>query len=190
MTALIRANRPEVSRQFPVLGFTIRTGVSPSWVEVAIATDPTLFYGTDAKAKRTPNNFYSSRATGLLPAERGELIYLVPPAVLTRFAGQTKIYYALAVYRQGDFRNPEVVRVTPEAMPYVQVSNSFTGGRRSLMDIPNRAGGLTGRGSGYVEASKTALEWGGRSGCSGGNDNHFCAISCPYSTFFNRPCQW
>ncbi|MBD1844532.1 N-acetylmuramoyl-L-alanine amidase [Cyanobacteria bacterium FACHB-63] len=161
MTALIRANRPEVSRQFPVLGFTIRTGVSPSWVEVAIATDPKLFYGAEAKAKRTPNNFYSSRTVGLLPAERGEVVYLVPPEVIARFAGQTKIYYALAVYPQGDFRNPQIARLSPEMMPYVQLSSSFTGARRSLMDSPNRAGGLTGRGSGYVQSSQAALEWGG-----------------------------
>jgi uncharacterized protein YcbK (DUF882 family) len=161
MTALIRANRPEVSRQFPVLGFTIRTGVTPSWVEVAIATDPTLFFGADAKARRSPANFYSSRVSGLLPAEKGDVVYLVPPEVLGRFAGQTKIYYALAVYRQGDFRNPEVIRVPPEAMPYVQVSNSFTGTRRSLMAMPHRNGGSVGKGTGYIAGDKASLEWGG-----------------------------
>ncbi|MEM6252902.1 MAG: N-acetylmuramoyl-L-alanine amidase [Cyanobacteria bacterium P01_D01_bin.156] len=162
MPALIQANRQEVSRQFPVMGFTIRTGISPAWIEVAVASDPTLFFGTDAKSRRTSSNFYSSRAVGLLPAEKGEAVYLIPPTAMARFVGQSRLYYALAVYSQPNFSNPEVVRIDPKAMPYIRISNTFSGNNRRLMEIPNRRMGSVNNGKSYAEnGDRTSLEWGG-----------------------------
>jgi hypothetical protein len=167
MSAFIRPNRTEVSRAFPVLGFTIRTGATPAWFEVAVATQPELLFSPESKAKRNHHNFYSSRAVGLLPAERGEAVYLVPPAVLARFAGQDRLYYGLAVYRQADFRNPEVVRIPIEVAPAVTISKSFTGNLRSLTGVPNPRGGLIGGSGGYVNGNQAALEWGGDSAAPG-----------------------
>lgn len=162
MPALIQANRQEVSRQFPVMGFTIRTGLSPAWIEVAVASDPTLFFDVNAKVKRTRSNFYSSRAAGLLPAERGECVYLIPPAVMARFTGQSRLYYALAVYSQPNFQSPEVLRTDPKAMPYIRISNTFSGNSRRLMAIPNRRMDTVSDGKGYAQNSDHAsLEWGG-----------------------------
>ena len=159
MSARITANRPEVSSTFRVAGFTVRTGLSPSWFEVVLATDPELFW--EAKARRNHTNFYSSRAVGPLPAARGDAVYLVPPTVLARFAGQPKLYYVVAAYHQADFRNPEVVRLPSAAIPSIQISKSFTSNLRGLTGVPNPAGGLTGNGNGYVNGNPAALEWGG-----------------------------
>jgi V8-like Glu-specific endopeptidase len=161
MSAFIRPNRQEVSRSFPVLGFNVHTGQGPSYFEIVLATDPELFR-PDRKAARTPANFYSSRAQGPLPAERGDAVYLVPPPVLARFVGQPKLYYALAVYQQADYRNPQAVNIQSDARAYVQISGSFTGEVRGLTGVPNPAGGLTGRGvSGYGAVNPNAMIWGG-----------------------------
>ena len=52
MTSPIRPNRAEVSRSFPVLGFTVKTSAVPAWFEVALATNPALF-GVQAAASRS-----------------------------------------------------------------------------------------------------------------------------------------
>ena len=160
MSARIIANRPEVSSTFRVAGFTIRTGLNPSWFEVALATDPELFQ-PESKPRRTLNNFYSSRATGPLPAPRGEAVYLVPPTVLARFAGQPRLFYTVAVYRQPDFHDPEIMRLPPAAIPSLQISKSFTSNLRGLTGVPSPAGSLIGNGSGYTNGHQAALEWGG-----------------------------
>ncbi|MBX3086006.1 MAG: N-acetylmuramoyl-L-alanine amidase [Anaerolineae bacterium] len=158
MPASIKPNRNEVSRTFPIAGFTVRTGISPSWIEVAVATSPDLLYGSD-RTKRSATNFWSSRALGALPAQRGETIVLLPPQVMSRFAGQERLYYALAVYRQPDFRNPEVLRLPPEVAPYVRISQSFTGENRGLMGFASRRAGSNS--NQYVAAEQGSLEWGG-----------------------------
>src|SRR4051794_8920701 len=97
MASEIRPTRLEISDRFPVAGFTVRTDTSPAWFEVAVATEPALFQ-PDQKARRTRSNFYSSRAGGPLPAERGEAVYLIPQNVITRFVGASKLYVALATF--------------------------------------------------------------------------------------------
>src|SRR5258705_539547 len=74
MAAQIRPTRLEINDRFPMLGFTIRTDGTPQRAEVAIATDPGLL-SAQGKARRTPSNFYSSRATGPLSIPRGEAVY-------------------------------------------------------------------------------------------------------------------
>ncbi len=157
---MIQPTRAEVTRMFRVLGFTIRTGESPSWFEVAIAADPTLF-DAQARNRRTMSNFYSSRVGGPLPAERGEAIYLVPQAVLDRLSDHDRLYYALAVYKQPDFHNPHLIAPPKEAAPSVFISKSYGGGARRLAVRPSRRGGVNDRDGGYVDQGPESLEWGG-----------------------------
>jgi hypothetical protein len=87
MATQIRPNRLEVSDRFPMLGFTVRTDGAVKRYEIAIGTFPDLF-GPDGKSHRSRTNFYSTRAAGPLPIERGEAVYVLPPEVLARFVGQ------------------------------------------------------------------------------------------------------
>ncbi len=157
---MIQPTRAEVTRMFRVLGFTIRTGESPSWFEVAIASDPSLF-DPQARARRTMSNFYSSRVGGPLPAERGEAIYLVPQAVLDRLSDHDRLYYALAVYKQPDFHNAHLIAPPKEAAPSVFISKSYAGGGRRLAVRPSLRGGVNDRDGGYIDQRPESLEWGG-----------------------------
>jgi N-acetyl-anhydromuramyl-L-alanine amidase AmpD len=157
MPSLIRSNSPEVSRSRPVLGFTIHTG-GPPWFEVALASDPSLF-SPEQKDRRTPSTFYSSRALGPLPAERGEAVWLVPPSVLARFVGQDQLYYTIATSSDPTFRQPELSRLPSGAVPSVAISKSFSGDLRRLAGVPNTRGGLLG--NGYGSSSPESLEWAG-----------------------------
>jgi hypothetical protein len=153
--AVIRSNRAEVSGRFPLLGFTVRTGANP-FFEVAMATDPTLF--TD-KARRTANNFYSTRALGPLPADGDESIYLVPDEVLRRFVGQERIYYAIATFADRTRAKADVAVIAPDAAPFVSISRSFTG--RMLRQTVG-AGAVTGGSTGaYGSQNGASLEWAG-----------------------------
>jgi V8-like Glu-specific endopeptidase/uncharacterized protein YycO len=168
MPASIKPNRSEISRAFPVAGFSIRTGISPSWVEVAVATTPELLYGgPSVKPQRNPNNFWSSRVMGLLAAERGEVVFLLPPQVLTRFVGKERLYYGLATYRQNDYRSPEVTRLPMEAVPYLRISSTFSGNTRGLMGLGNSSGGLINSGNQYVNGGPASLEWGADTATAG-----------------------
>ncbi|MGH8248764.1 MAG: N-acetylmuramoyl-L-alanine amidase, partial [Gammaproteobacteria bacterium] len=146
-------------------GFTVHTGINPSWFEVAVATDPKLF-NPGSKALRNHSNFYSSRASSPLPAERGEAVYLLPPPVLARFAGKDHLYYTMATFQKPDFNDPEIVRLPSEAIPSIFISKSFTGRSRRLA-MPNARGGLTGNGNGYNAAGPESLNWAGDSAVPG-----------------------
>jgi uncharacterized protein YycO len=155
----IQANRQEINRSFGIAGFTIRTGLSPSWFEVVTTTDWRLLL-RDSKPQRTANNFYSSRALGPLPAPGGEAVYLLPPQVLSRFAGQEKLYYTIAVFSDPDRRDPRVITQISEGMPYIRISKSFTGQTlRQMVGVPNSQGGLTG--NNYNAVSQESLAWAG-----------------------------
>jgi hypothetical protein len=126
-----RPTRNEISRAFPVLGFTIRTGGDATTCEIALATHPGLL-PVSGRERRTPLTFWSSRPHGRIEAPRGESVYIVPPDVLARFAGQERLYYAVAVYRDSDPGRPEIVLPPENAAPYVAISKSFTGRSRRL----------------------------------------------------------
>jgi N-acetyl-anhydromuramyl-L-alanine amidase AmpD len=137
MPSSIRPNRAEVSRSFPVLGFTIKTTTVPAWFEVALATDPTLF-GAQAVASRSTTNFWTSRLDGLIAAGQGEAIFLVPNDVLARFAGARKLYYALAAFPSPAGGHPELsVPDSAGAAPFVALSGSYTGTSRRLRTGPS-----------------------------------------------------
>ncbi len=150
----IRPNRPDVSDRFPVAGFTVRTG-GPSYFEVAVATDPALFLPEHQK-DRDDSNFYSTHDSGPLPADGGEAVYLLPPGVLSRFAGRDRLYYAMATFADRTRANPEVMRIATEAAPSIVISRSFSGRTRAI-GVANARGGLTG----YHGRAHSGLEWAG-----------------------------
>lgn len=158
MPGMIRSNSTEVTPRRPMAGFTVRTGGDP-FFEVAVAAGPDLFL-PDAKARRSAANFWSSRALGPLRAERGEAVYLLPQDVLARFAGQERLYYAVATFADASRANASVRLLPPEVAPYVVISRSFTGRpARSLVGVSTRRGS-----GGYGspgEAASPSLEWAG-----------------------------
>jgi V8-like Glu-specific endopeptidase/N-acetyl-anhydromuramyl-L-alanine amidase AmpD len=155
----ITATRPVIEERFPVLGFTVRTGLSPSWFEVALATDPKLFR-PDAASQRNGKNFYSSRAAGALAAPRGEAVYLVPADVLARFVGQPRLYYRLAVAQKSDLSDAQPVNLPEGLSPAVVISGTFSGRTRRLQIGP-RQGGITGYADNYAKETPGSLTWAG-----------------------------
>lgn len=151
--------RTEISDRFSVLGFRVHTGRNP-YFEVAIATDPSLFHA-DAQARRTPENFFSSRSSGPLAAERGETVYFVPPSVLRRFAGNERIYYTMAAFADTARSNPDISDVPDQARPWVTLSKSFTGREiRRLIGTPSRRPNVSGL-DGYQATSPDSFSWAG-----------------------------
>ena len=177
MQGTIKPNRTEVSRSFPVLGFTIRVGMSPAWFEVALATDPRLLH-PENREHRTPQNFYSSRGAGPLPAHGGETVYLVPPTVLSRFAGQDRLFYAVATFAGTDRSSPQVMLFAPEATPYITISRSFNGqALRQMIGIPHHRGGLAS--DGYGAAAPDTMTWAGDEAAPGASQPIPAPISIP-----------
>jgi N-acetylmuramoyl-L-alanine amidase/Papain-like cysteine protease AvrRpt2 len=127
----IRPTRNEVSRSFPVLGFTVRTGHQHGTYEIVLATDPALMRPA-GKSARTRQTFWSSRERGPLPAPRGEAVFLVPPDVLARFVGRDRLYYGIAVFSDSEPNQPKLVLPPEGAAPYVVLSKSFDGQTRRL----------------------------------------------------------
>jgi N-acetyl-anhydromuramyl-L-alanine amidase AmpD len=136
MATQIRPNRLEVSDRFPMLGFTVRTDGNVKRYEIAIGTSPDLF-GPDGKSHRSRSNFYSTRASGLLPIERGESVYVLPPEVLARFVGQQKLYYGLAAAGNGAGKI-EVVTMPGLGSPYINISGLTGRSLQRVRVLPNR----------------------------------------------------
>jgi len=151
----IRPTRNEVSRSFPVLGFTIRTGQQHSTYEVVLATEPALMRPA-GKSARTSQTFWSSRERGSLPAPRGEAVFLVPPDVLARFAGGDRLYYGIAVFSDSEPNQPKLVLPPEGAAPYVVLSKSFDGRTRRL-----GTGSLPSNAPGYGRNAPEYLTWAG-----------------------------
>jgi V8-like Glu-specific endopeptidase/N-acetyl-anhydromuramyl-L-alanine amidase AmpD/uncharacterized protein YycO len=159
MPGLIRSNSAEVSQRRPMAGFTVRTGGQP-FFEVAVAASPDLFR-PDARARRTGANFWSSRAAGPLRAERGEAVYMLPTDVLARFAGQERLFYAVATFADSTRANPDVRIPAPEVAPSLVISRTFTGRpTRSLVGVSTRP---SGGGYGSPGGDAGSLEWAGDS---------------------------
>jgi hypothetical protein len=99
------ANRKRLDRRFKVLAFTIRTYGNP-WFEVLLTTDKLLF-DPAAAGRRTPANFYASREHGGVSRASGDdIAYVVPAAVIGRFADArprpSEIFYTVASYATPD----------------------------------------------------------------------------------------
>ena len=136
MATQIRPNRLEVSDRFPMLGFTVRTDGSAKRYEIAIGTSPELF-GPDGRGQRNRGTFYSTRAAGPLPIERGEAVYVLPAEVLARFVGQQKLYYGLATFSNG-LGSAEVVSMPKAGSPYVNISGLTGRSLQRVRLLPNR----------------------------------------------------
>ena len=113
----IVANRSRLDDRFPVLGFNIRTQGRP-YFEVLLATDRSLFDPANA-SKRTPANFYAGRQDGgLARAGAEDTAYIVPAAVLRRFADAkprpAEIFFTVAAYDTAD--GAPILALPPQAL--------------------------------------------------------------------------
>jgi len=127
MTAQIRPNRMEVSDRFPMLGFAVRVDQPNVDAQVVLATDVALF-DPGSRQHRTAANFYCSDEQGRLTVPRGDGVFVVPPEVLARFIGNSRLYFGLATGNAGT-RELSVAALPREGSPYVAL-NGFSG--RSL----------------------------------------------------------
>jgi N-acetyl-anhydromuramyl-L-alanine amidase AmpD len=125
----ITPNRTEVTRTFPVLGFTVRTPTAPGWFEVALASDPHLFRA-DRIADRNPSTFWSSAGIGPLLAATGESLFLVPGPVLAALSHHRLLYFAVATFETAERRHPRVVRPDPAAASSIRIEATFDAERR------------------------------------------------------------
>src|SRR5262245_51779446 len=116
-----------VSDRFPVASFVVH--VPPDQLfEIACATDPSLFHA-DQRHRRSPDNFFTTRAGGLLRAPAGQATYLLPPDQLRRFAGRQRLYYNVGSYTGPRGEDPRFT-TPPDASsvaPSIQISADFTG---------------------------------------------------------------
>lgn len=154
MATQIRPNRLEVSDRFPMLGFTVRTDGNAKRYEIAIGTSPELF-GPDGKGQRSRQTFYSTRAAGPLPIERGESVYVLPAEVLARFVGQKKLYYGLATFSNGA-SSAEVVSLPNPGSPYINIAGLTGRSLQRVRVLPNRQRTASGYGKNGSE-----MEWSG-----------------------------
>ena len=154
MASIIPA-RSSASDRFPVISFRVKTGGN-HWFSIALATNPGLF-PSPQKSQRTNSNFYASE---VLPAQDGEAIYIVPEAILKRFAGNTKLYYGLVTFSDAGGNSPGEVLTPTEESPFVNIE-SFTGRElRRKTTLPVMRSGHAANGNGY-NGTNNELEWGG-----------------------------
>jgi uncharacterized protein YycO len=119
-----------------------------------VATDPALLK-PDSNDQRNSTNFFSSAGGGLLPIERGEAVYVLPPEVLARFAGKDKLYFAAAAHN-GE-ATPELSQFA-SGSAYISLKN-FTGrSLRRIQLLPSRQRAAFAK---YAGHSGNELTWGG-----------------------------
>ncbi|WP_428267243.1 hypothetical protein [Haliangium sp.] len=146
----------ELSDRFPVASFAVKVP-HDRYFELAFATDPSLFH-PKAAHRRTSRNFYTSRSSGLMRAPAGQATYLLPSQQLRRFAGRSRLHYALATYDSPRGDDPRVsVRFDAlDKTPFVRMASGFSG--RPLDRARLGRGGADGAGYG----GKTGvMNWGG-----------------------------
>jgi hypothetical protein len=125
----ITPTRKFIDKRFPTLGFTVDAG-GHSFFEVLLATDRALFDAANA-SRRTPASFYASREhSGLIRAGDEPAVYLVPTAVVQRFAGAREIFYTAACYASAQGQDPAYA-IPPALLsreaPSVGVASDFNG---------------------------------------------------------------
>ncbi len=150
--------RDEITDRFPVASFAVHVPPARSF-EVACTVDPRLLHSSWS-ARRTPENFFTSRYGGLLRAPRGETVWFLPSDQLQRFVGARRIYYALATYGGARGEAPRF-SVRPDALenvPCIEVSPDFTGRMLGRLGspVPSLATDAYG-GAGH----HSTLRWGG-----------------------------
>jgi hypothetical protein len=148
--------RSTVTDRFPVASFVVHVPKQRVF-EVACTTDPRLLR-PEQRGQRTPENFFSSRASGLLRASAGQATWLLPSEQLRRFAGQRRLFYAVASFGDASGSSPEFTTGPQDAerAPFVSLSPDFTG-RTLDRSLLRRASGPDQR----YGAPGAALTWGG-----------------------------
>lgn len=127
----ITATRSVLENRFPGLGFTVDTG-GRSHYEVQISTDPQLLDSRN-EARRSGSNFYSSRQDlGALRARTTSERYVVPNAVLTRFARANPkpraLYFTVAAGDgEGTLANSLSIHTETAGTQSVAMAAGFTG---------------------------------------------------------------
>ncbi|MCW8880538.1 MAG: hypothetical protein OQK51_26045, partial [Kangiellaceae bacterium] len=154
----IRPNRESIDDRFSVLGFTVRTE-NPLF-EVGVATDPILF-NPENRALRNRNNFYSSRAGGVLRANRGEAVYLLPPKVMSNFIGNQRLYFGLATYAENPQGQPDYIQVPTNGNMYVGIGGLTGKGLQRLVNKYSPPGFISPNGEGRSGIGQVSFEWGG-----------------------------
>ena len=93
---VVHPSRSRLDWRFPSVAFTITSDLP--WVEVLVASDPSLFDPARA-ADRTQATFYASRSDGgLTPTVGGRARYVAPAAVVERLAAGGSIWYVALAY--------------------------------------------------------------------------------------------
>ena len=146
--------RTHISDRFPVASFVVKVPGERCF-EVACATDPQLFR-PEYRGRRTSENFFTTRGRGLLRAPAGETTVILPPQQLRRFAGSSRVYYALGSYggQAGEDPRFSISPTTPAEVPFVHLDPGFTGRHLDR----TRLGGMRQDAYGKREAD---LGWGG-----------------------------
>ncbi|HSO31596.1 MAG TPA: hypothetical protein VLT33_03740, partial [Labilithrix sp.] len=124
----IAASRSRIEPREPTVAFTIVT--DRPFAELFVASSPDLFREANA-ARRTPANWFASRAHGLLHGP-GELATMLPAAFVASAVKETprpnRLYYLAAAYTSGAAADP--VWSMPEetwatSLPYVEVAQDL-----------------------------------------------------------------
>jgi phosphatidylserine/phosphatidylglycerophosphate/cardiolipin synthase-like enzyme len=150
-----------VSPRFPLASFFVRVPPDRRY-EVACATDPRLF-DSAYTGYRTDANFYSSRGAGLLQAGSPDSTFFIPPEQLARFAGASRIYYALGSYggRAGRDARFSVGAGALDRAPFIVLAPDFIAAHAGAHRLSFAA---TARGRSDVYGSPAGgqpLRWGG-----------------------------
>ena len=148
-------DRPPVNAPRSCPKSSLSTSASGSAAQFT-AIEPSLF-SAEGKARRTLNNFYSTRAQGPLTILGGEGVYVVPPDVLARFAGQARLYFGLATSPAVNGDALRVAVMPSEASPYLSLQGLSA---RNLLRVRMPRSRVTGP-AGYGADAKSSLEWAG-----------------------------
>ena len=157
MAARITPCRERVTERFPLLSFVVEVEPDRPF-EIVCTTDAQLLSPAH-EHMRTPENFFSTGMRGLLRAPAGRATYMLPPEVMSGFAGASRLHYALATY--GNAGGSDIALTVPPARfaeaPSVQLARDFTG-RTLGARLPRREAASKGARYG---AGAPRLGWGG-----------------------------
>lgn len=144
MSFTLKPTRMSVSDLRPTLSYRVgvpaRTRAEQHWVELALATDATLF-DPEAKPRRAPGNFaiFNTR----FPLIGDSAIIHIPPATLLALAAGARIYAGAALFT-GESGGAPVSVIRPDTDSVYVAANGFSGsGIRQRFGFAGRPG-LTG----------------------------------------------
>ena len=128
-----------------------------------------------SRSLRTPSSFspnsgrsapraHFSRAVGPDSSliEQGAAVYVLPPEILARFAGQEKMYFALATFSNGK-GSAEIVKVPTPGSPYINLQGLSGRSLRRVRVVPSRQRMM----SSYHTSGGSEMEWAGDAAAPG-----------------------